>query len=941
MMTIDGQTFRCSGNACVRLTVPDSEMDAVDLQVMVVKQKPLGLDVILGMDAIGKFGGVFVRSPGQLAFGTVSASRKLLPERGGNTVASVGGAAIRVSRPDFDITYDSSSRNWTASWKWTDGAPHLYGSVEEYPMPGNVRQDYEEELSRWISAGWLLKYDERTMGPVRATIPLMAVVQANKEKVRPVMDFREVNKHVTAFTADADICSAKMREWRRLGKKIALIDMEKAYLQVLVNPELWPYQTVIVRGVRYCLTRLGFGLNVSPLIMKSVLTAALEQNSRIAKAASAYVDDIIVDETIASADEVKEHLRNFGLQCKPIERIGDSSDGVRVLGVRVFNNRGCVCWKRDNDVGKMPAKITKRSIFSLCGRIVSHLPVCGSLRVAASFLKRRANAVSSSWDDEIHDEKVICLARDLLERTKRNDPSLGRWEVSGTAANVWVDASSIALGVLLEVDGCVVEDACWLRRDDATHINMAELDAAQKGVNLALLWGMKTIRLMTDSKIVYGWLKDVLTGKSRVKTKAACEMLIRRRLESIRATVEECEILVDVCFVNSAENRADALTRVPQKWLDTNPLVCSVASTVSDADIRQIHERCGHPGVRKSAYFCRKVWPNISRKHIARVIRQCEACQSFDPAPVRWNIGNLEVSEIWQRVSMDVTHVNSAQFLTLVDCGPSRFAIWRRLQRHDSHQIVQILNQVFCERGAPHEILTDNATSFRSSVFQNFAQQWNVKMTFRCAYYPQGNGISERMHRTVKRIVARSDCSVEKAVYWYNVSPHDGFSSNSTPASQVYRYEPRACGLDCIGKGEGKAFSCPFLVGDRVWVRDPSRRCDVKSKLGFVTGVNSPQNVEVDGVPRHVRDLRPATSRIYDQAVVPERESDGEVEDLIVREMVDGAPANNEEPDASLEPSDQREDEVAIPRRSERLRHRRACQRGVTFECDLYDHGGM
>lgn len=51
MMTIDGQTFRCSGNACVRLTVPDSEIDAVDLQVMVVKQKPLGLDVILGIDS--------------------------------------------------------------------------------------------------------------------------------------------------------------------------------------------------------------------------------------------------------------------------------------------------------------------------------------------------------------------------------------------------------------------------------------------------------------------------------------------------------------------------------------------------------------------------------------------------------------------------------------------------------------------------------------------------------------------------------------------------------------------------------------------------------------------------------------------------------------------------------------------------------------------------
>ena len=70
---------------------------------------------------------------------------------------------------------------------------------------------YEKELQRWIDDGWLLPYDEQAYGPAKGLIPLMAVVQRNKRKVRPVMDFRELNTHIDAFTADSDVCVDKLR----------------------------------------------------------------------------------------------------------------------------------------------------------------------------------------------------------------------------------------------------------------------------------------------------------------------------------------------------------------------------------------------------------------------------------------------------------------------------------------------------------------------------------------------------------------------------------------------------------------------------------------------------------------------------------------------------------------------------------------------------------
>ena len=95
----------------------------------------------------------------------------------------------------------------------------------------------------------------------------MAVIQQNKQKVRPVFDYRELNDHVDPFTARADICTEKLREWWRAGSNAFVLDLCKAYLQVHMHQSLWSNQTVLFKGQRYCLTSMGFGLNVTPSII--------------------------------------------------------------------------------------------------------------------------------------------------------------------------------------------------------------------------------------------------------------------------------------------------------------------------------------------------------------------------------------------------------------------------------------------------------------------------------------------------------------------------------------------------------------------------------------------------------------------------------------------------------------------------------------------------
>ena len=82
---------------------------------------------------------------------------------------------------------------------------------------------------------------------------------------------------------------------------------------------------------------------------------------------------------------------------------------------------------------------------------MGHLPVCGWTRVATGTIKRRASAVTKGWDDETTDDLLVRMVKETIARVKQDDPAKGDWCVQGDELNVWVDASSLAIGVLLEL----------------------------------------------------------------------------------------------------------------------------------------------------------------------------------------------------------------------------------------------------------------------------------------------------------------------------------------------------------------------------------------------------------------------------------------------------------------------------------------------------------
>ena len=164
---------------------------------------------------------------------------------------------------------------------------------------------------------------------------------------------------------------------------------------------------------------------------------------------------------------------------------------------------------------------------------------------------------------------VIERLKEILTQLRDDDLVKGVWSVLPTGViNIWCDGSKIAYGVALERVDEIIEDGAWLRKaDDGTHINLTELNAVIKGVNLSIKWGAKNVAIMTNSAAVHSWISSMLKRDKRIRVSGLSEMLAKRRLSILLETLEAYDVQWDVSHVSTTKNKADVLTRVPRHWL--------------------------------------------------------------------------------------------------------------------------------------------------------------------------------------------------------------------------------------------------------------------------------------------------------------------------------------------------------------------------------------
>ena len=153
------------------------------------------------------------------------------------------------------------------------------------------------------------------------------------------------------------------------------------------------------------------------------------------------------------------------------------------------------------------------------------------------------------------------------------------------------------------------------------------------------------------------------------------------------------------------------------------------------------------------------------------------------------------------------------------------------------------------------ELLMDNAKAFQSEEMKRLLDRWGVVPYYRAAHRANGNGIVERSHRTIKAMSERSGKSPIESVFFYNVAPRSGQKPESVPQRSLFTYDWRLPGQPAeTSRPDGGG--ARVQIGEEVWVKPGNARCTTHWTRGEVTGINSSNNIEVDGMARHVLDLR-------------------------------------------------------------------------------------
>ena len=109
----------------------------------------------------------------------------------------------------------------------------------------------------------------------------------------------------------------------------------------------------------------------------------------------------------------------------------------------------------------------------------------------------------------------------------------------------------------------------------------------------------------------------------------------------------------------------------------------------------------------------------------------------------------------WDMLSVDIvgplprTKDGYRFVLSVMDCF-SRYVILIPLWQHTAEAVSRALYEnVIAYFGVPQCILSDRGAEFRGMVWESLLDLLGIKRHMTSPYYPQGNALIERMHRTL------------------------------------------------------------------------------------------------------------------------------------------------------------------------------------------------
>ena len=225
------------------------------------------------------------------------------------------------------------------------------------------------------------------------------------------------------------------------------------------------------------------------------------------------------------------------------------------------------------------------------------------------------------------------------------------------------------------------------------------------------------------------------------------------------------------------------------------------------------HDKSGHFSNKKTKTILnhRFTWPNMGAD-IAAHILACIPCKKFNKTAHKQAPFHQRptISEPYEEIALDLIGPLSRskhgyRFALTVICMASRWPEVYPLVKSEAENVATALIQFFARNGIPVKILTDQGSKFMSHVLAQTCKMLGISHITTVPYRPQGNGVLERFHGTLKPLLAKAS---EDGMDWVSFLPlalsairsvpcrSTGFS----PAELVFGKNPRNF-LDVVFEG--------------------------------------------------------------------------------------------------------------------------------------------
>ena len=411
---------------------------------------------------------------------------------------------------------------------------------------------------------------------------------------------------------------------------------------------------------------------------------------------------------------------------------------------------------------------------------------------------------------------------------------------------LYTDASNLGLGAILaqKQDGKEKIICCASRT-----LNNAETNySTTKKECLAIVWGVQVFRpflvathfeILTDHYALQ-WLRSMKSTSAILHRWAAA-------LEDYRFTI--------LHRPGKLQGHVDALSRLPtENLMFTLEGKIQVPEGEAETVIKEVH-RQGHLGENKTwKAFNRKYSTPQGRQKCREVVRTCPECQlGKDYKTQHSPKGHINSSGPWETVSIDIVGPlpvdgkSHRYIVTMMDVY-SRYLIATPVKNHTASTVSRCLYEsVVAYFGAPRSILSDRGTEFTGMIWESLAQLLGAKIKLTSPYYPQGNSVIERSHRTLSNML-RTMLLERKSEDW----------STLLPSVMLY--------MNSMSQEKTGVSACEVLFG-----HNPNLPSDISYTP--VTSLSNDREGYVKQLKRDLQDIRQKLSRILghdrDQSVNP------------------------------------------------------------------------